>query len=183
MQVRILSGAQETLGNISFQGLFNIRIIPFQTRLDTTGENALVQLPVSLLFHDLGHFIQMVRPERRIHIQGYAGVRMTQGVLDRFQSAPAAMDSDAKVWRRLCIVSSGISSPLPATAFTQMRLYQFFMLMCSPRLGRKTKASDGCPEQSPLRGKRGNGESQPACVPTFSEILGPVCFVVFGPGS
>ena len=54
------------------------------------GENALVQLPVSLLFHDLGHFIQTVRPERRIHIQGYAGVRMTQGVLDRFHVCPGS---------------------------------------------------------------------------------------------
>ena len=74
---------------------------------------------------------------------------MTQGVLDHLHVTPppVAMDRDAKVWWRLCIVS-----PLPATAFTQMRLYQFFMLMCSPRLGRKTKTLGGCPEQSLLRG-------------------------------
>ena len=63
-----------------------------------------------------------------------------------------------KCGRDLCIVSPGSSSPFLATAFTQMRLYQFLMLMCSPRLGRKTKASGGSPEQTLLRGttrKRG----------------------------
>ena len=52
------------------------------------GENPLAQLPVPLLFHDLGHFIQTDRPKRRIHIQGYAGICMTQGVLDHLHVSP-----------------------------------------------------------------------------------------------
>ena len=142
-----------------------MRIIFFQTRLDTTGENALVQFPVSLL-----SMISATSSKRLGQSDAYT-FRVCWHLHDPRRSGPSsrqppppvAMDRDAKVWWRLCIVS-----PLPATAFTQMRLYQFFMLMCSPRLGRKTKALGGCPEQSLLRGDdEEKGNRNPLVFPRF----------------
>lgn len=71
------------------------------------------------------------------------------------------MDRDAKVWRILCIVSPDISSLLPASAFTQNRLYQFFILMCSPCLVRKTKASGAALNKE-------TGNRYPPASPCFS---------------